>query len=121
MLKSFLVVGAGGGLGAMLRYGVYRLMPVQQLHIATFVVNIIGSFILGLLLSYVMQNNQLSDNTKLFIGTGICGGLTTFSAFSVENMNFFITGKYLTAMLYIILSLIFGILAAFIGFKIIQN
>ena len=121
MLKNFLIVGIGGGLGAMLRYGVYRLMPGQPVHYATLVVNIIGSFILGMLIGYVMQSAQLSDSTKLFIGTGLCGGLTTFSAFAVENMNFLISGKYGTAAVYIFISMALGILSAFLGYKLIQT
>lgn len=120
MLQNFLLAGAGGGIGAMLRLGMYRVLPSQPAFIITLIINIAGSFLLGLLIGWFSTNENISENVKIFLAVGLCGGFTTFSSFSVENMLLLQEGKYGTLTFYICASVIAGILASFLGFKIIQ-
>jgi len=117
MIRNILLVGLGGGIGSMLRYVAWLLFSSRSFPYATLAVNIAGSFGIGLLLAMGIKSSVLSDDWKLFLATGICGGFTTFSAFSAENMVMLQSGKYSIAFLYIGLSLIAGIGAAWLGFK----
>ncbi len=120
MLKNLLLVGLGGAIGSMLRYVTYLIIATKYFPYATFAVNIVGSFIIGLVLAFSLKDETFQNNWKLFLATGICGGFTTFSTFSAENLALFENGKYFTALLYISLSIILGIIAAWLGFKLIN-
>lgn len=119
MLKNFLLVGLGGAIGSMLRYAISLLVTVKQFPYGTFIVNIAGSFIIGAVLALSLKNELLSNNWKIFLATGICGGFTTFSAFAAENMALLQSGKYGIALVYIMASLLLGIAAVVLGFKLI--
>ena len=84
----------------------------------TFVVNISGCFLIGIFLAYFLKedNNAL----KYLLITGICGGYTTFSAFSAENFSLFQSGNYFILIAYSLLSLIIGLIAVFIGIHMIR-
>ena len=81
----------------------------------TFAVNLIGCFFIGVIFSLAAKNAQGSDDMKLLLATGFCGGFTTFSAFAIENMELFKSGNNLTALTYILLSVTLGIIATFAG------
>jgi fluoride exporter len=119
MLKNFLLVGLGGAIGSMLRYAISLLVTVKQFPYSTFIVNIAGSFIIGAVLALSLKNELFSNNWKIFLATGICGGFTTFSAFAAENMALLQSGKYGIALMYILASLLLGIAAVVLGFKLI--
>lgn len=112
MIKNFIAVGAGGAIGAMLRYGMTVLGI--QLHwssnLSTFLVNIIGSFAMGLLVSSCGQGTLLMMAT-----VGLCGGFTTFSTFSIQSVNLLQEGKWGAAALYICGTLVICILMAWMG------
>ncbi len=116
-MKEFLLVGAGGAIGSMLRHGSNMLVGNRPFPYATFSINIIGSFAIGLVLGYCLKNDSAA-NWKLFLATGICGGFTTFSAFSYENLLLLQNGKIIATLLYIAGSVMFGIAAAWLGYKI---
>lgn len=116
MFKNFLLVGLGGALGSMLRYAFYLAITVKQFPLATFAVNIIGSFIIGAVLALSLKDDLFLNNWKLFLATGICGGFTTFSAFSLENITLLQNQKYFIALVYIVSSIVLGIAAAWLGF-----
>ncbi len=118
MLKNFILVGLGGALGTMLRYAVQVLVSIKPFPLATFIVNTAGSFIIGAVLALSIKNESFSTNWKLFLTTGICGGFTTFSAFSAENLQLLQNGKLSLAVVYIISSIFIGIAAAWAGFKL---
>ena len=121
MIKSFLFVGLGGSLGAILRYFITTVWKTENFPFHTLSINITGCFFIGIVFALSEKTNLITENTKLFLATGICGGFTTFSAFSLENFQLLKTGEYLTAGFYILTSLAACIMATFIGFKIINN
>ncbi len=121
MLKDLLLVGLGGGIGSMLRYTASLLISSKTFPWATLAVNIIGCFIIGIVLAMSLKDEAFLHNWKLFLATGICGGFTTFSAFSAENMELLQTGKPGLALTYIILSVVLGIIATFFGYQIITH
>ena len=119
MLKNFLLVGLGGGIGSMLRYAASLLVTSRFFPYSTLAVNIIGSFVIGLVLGVSVKNEYFLNNWKLFLAVGICGGFTTFSSFSAENMELLQTGKTITALIYIAASVVLGIVAAWLGYKLL--
>ncbi len=121
MFKNFLLVGLGGALGSMMRYAAYLLITAKNFPLATLGINIIGSFVIGLVLAFSVKDESFLNNWKLFLATGICGGFTTFSAFSAENVVLLQSEKYLPALLYIVLSIVLGIAAAWFGFSMVTN
>jgi fluoride exporter len=118
MIKNLLLVGLGGSIGSMVRYAASLLIRSKLFPYATLSVNIIGSFIIGLVFAMSIKEEGLSNNWKLFLATGICGGFTTFSAFSLENMGLLQSGKIGIALTYIILSVVLGIAATFVGYQL---
>lgn len=119
MLKEFLLVGAGGALGSMARYAGNFIYQSKSFPAVTLSINIIGSFVIGMVMGWCLKNEN-AGNWKLFLATGICGGFTTFSAFSFENLSLLQNGKVMLSLLYILSSVAFGIAAAWLGYKIIQ-
>lgn len=119
MIKSLLLVGLGGALGSMMRFGTGLLIGPRSFPVSTLIVNAIGSLIIGLVLAYSLKNGQFANNWKLFLAAGICGGFTTFSAFSFESLELLQSGKVGMFILYTAGSLMIGIIAVWVGFKII--
>ncbi len=117
-LKSFLLVGAGGMIGSMLRYACYLLIRQQNFPMATFAVNVIGSFLIGLLIGYGSRMES-SQQLQLLLATGLCGGFTTFSAFSADGLKLLNEGRTGTFLLYVCSSIVFGLMATYIGYKLI--
>ena len=115
ILKNLLLVGAGGMLGSMLRYGVYVAFKSQQYPVATWTVNIAGSFAIGLVTALALRSGGISADWRLFLATGICGGFTTFSAFSMECVQLISQNKFWQASVYIFISLLVGLSATFAG------
>jgi CrcB protein len=116
-MKSLLLVFLGGGIGSALRYLVSRSLngAPPGFPYGTFIVNIIGSLIIGVILGFALKHHSPSSNTALFIATGICGGFTTFSAFSYENVMFLKAGDYQTFIIYTLGSILLGLAAVFTG------
>ena len=121
MIKNLLLVGFGGGIGSMLRYLAWHVFKSGQFPVPTFIVNIAGSLAIGIVIGLSMKEPAIHDNWKLFLATGICGGFTTFSAFSIENLQLMLDGKYLQSVYYILLSILLGIAAAWAGFKLVTT
>lgn len=119
-MKQMLLVGFGGFLGSILRYLISKLNTEISIHsfpAGTFLVNIIGSLLIGFLVG-VLATHAPSSQLRLLLITGFCGGFTTFSAFTNENFNLIANGQYLISALYIILSIVGGIFAVFGGINI---
>jgi fluoride exporter len=120
MLKSFLLVGAGGMVGSMLRYGCYLLIRSAPFPFATLTVNIIGSFVIGLIAGYAGRIEH-PQNMQLLLATGVCGGFTTFSAFSADNVRLLNEGSIGTALGYAALSVVLGVFFTYIGYILIPS
>ncbi len=118
MLKNFLLVGFGGALGSMLRYGASVLLNHKWFPWATLAVNILGCFVIGVVFALSIRQEPLAGSWKLFLASGLCGGFTTFSAFSLENMGLLQSGKYGAAMAYTAASILLGIAATFAGYQL---
>lgn len=114
---NFILVFIGGGFGSILRYGISYFFQEKTLEfpIATFIANLIGSLIIGILLGISLTHTSMSQSMKLLLITGFCGGFTTFSTFSSESLFLLQNNMISTALLYIISSIILGILFVFIG------
>lgn len=113
LLLHFFCVAAGGAIGASGRYAVGLAMQsfgLRAFPFATLTVNIIGSFLLGLLLVYG-QHHSMSDATRLFLGVGLLGAFTTFSTFSVEVVTLATQGEMYKAVLHMGLNLVICIAA----------
>ncbi|MBC7936936.1 MAG: fluoride efflux transporter CrcB [Rhizobacter sp.] len=119
MIRNFLLVAAGGAIGTMMRYATSLLLPVKNFPAATLFINIAGSFAIGIIMALSVRSvSHMSETTRLFLATGICGGFTTFSTFSYENMQLLQSGKYSLAFIYIIVSVVLGLAAVLAGFKL---
>ena len=117
-MKNIILIGLGGFIGTILRYGIGKIFEknLNFFPYGTFLINIIGCFILGLLISLLAKENDLfSNKLYLFIGIGFCGGLKTFSTFSMESLNLIYDGKFFLMLLYIISSIGFGLLFCYFG------
>ncbi len=118
---NFLLVTIGAGLGGGLRYWlsnyIARAFPIFFPY-GTLVVNILGSIILGVLIFGFAERENLSTSMKLFIGVGFCGGLTTFSTFSLETFNLLKNTEFLLAGLNIFANVILTIVGIYIGYLI---
>lgn len=120
-MKTILYIALGGGIGSVLRYLISVVLKGNSFPYATFVTNILGCLLIGLFFGYFEKNDLLSKDLKLFLITGLCGGFTTFSAFSNENIQLMQNNQLATAFLYTALSLIVGFGMTFLGIIVMKN
>lgn len=118
MLKDIILVGLGGSIGSIFRY--LSSLFVNKYYsgvfpLATFLVNIVGCLIIGLLIGLGERNGIIGKDLKMLLITGFCGGFTTFSTFSSENVHLIETSNFLILFLYIALSLMIGISGVWLG------
>jgi fluoride exporter len=122
-MQNILCVGLGGFIGASLRYIISinstKLFGAQFPY-GTLIVNVIGGLFIGLIMELCITTNAISPSLKLFLVTGIIGGLTTFSTFSYETVTLFIEGNYVAGMLNTVLNLFLSIAGVVIGKFLIQ-
>ena len=112
-------VALGGALGASLRYITVQLVEVQSgFPVATLIVNILGSFLIGVCYVLILEKTLISEIWRPVLMAGFLGGLTTFSAFSLEAVALFEEGRWQMALSYIVFRTVFCIVAAFSGIQI---
>ena len=118
---NLLLVAFGGAAGSVLRYlvGVWTLRAFgPNFPWGTITVNIIGSFVIGLLVEIVARRFNASAELRLLLVTGFLGGFTTFSAFSLDFMLLFERGQMMAAVGYLMASVLLALLAVFAGLSL---
>jgi len=124
VVKTLIFVAMGGALGASVRFllsaAALRLLG-PQFPWGTLAANLIGSFLMGLLIGALVTRIDLSDHLRAFFSVGVLGGFTTFSAFSLELANMIERGDLSLAGLYALTSLILGVTALFAGLAVART
>lgn len=123
-MNGALLVFIGGGLGSVLRHGVNTLAAQligTRYPLGTFVINVLGSFLIGIVAETFVLRSHLSPTLRLFLVTGILGGFTTFSAFSLEVGLLHERGDSFAAMAYAVSSVVCAVVAMFLGMYAIRN
>lgn len=118
-MKQLLIVGMGGFLGSVARFLVSKLnlyWPFLTIPVGTLTVNVVGSFVIGILAGISVKSELISPDLRLFLMVGVCGGFTTFSSFSNENFILMQNGQILSALLYTGLSIFLGFMAVYLGY-----
>ena len=121
-MKQLLLVFIGGGFGSVLRFLIGKWLNNSETGIpyGTFVANIVGSLLIGIILGLAAKNETLSQNQTLLLATGFCGGFTTFSTFAYENHVFLKSGDFMSFAIYTIASFVIGFLAVFLGIWLVK-
>lgn len=118
-MRNLVYIFLGGGLGSVARYLIsnftQKIWNVNSFPLGTFLVNVIGCFIIGFFVSYFAKSDS---SLKYLLIAGFCGGFTTFSTFSVENYALWQNQQYGILSLYVLLSVILGFGAVILGMKI---
>ena len=121
MIKNILLVGLGGGAGSILRYLCQRWFAEVYSHSfpwGTFAVNITGCFLIGVFWGLTFRTFDSNEHWKLFLMTGICGGFTTFSAFTLEGVGLLREQKLGLLYLYVAGSVLVGLALTLAGMKL---
>jgi CrcB protein len=118
---SWIAVALGGAAGSILRYMLGLAFNQQSWPYGTWLANVLGSFFIGLFFVWGKEKGGLSPELYLLLTTGILGGFTTFSTFSLETVSFFLQGQTVRAIFYTCLSVAVGLLAAYIGIRLGRN
>jgi fluoride exporter len=120
---GFLIVFLGGGLGAALRHGINILsarMLGTEFPYGTLIINVTGSLVMGLIAGYLAFKGDASQHWRLFLMTGILGGYTTFSAFSLDAALLYERGATGLAAIYVLASVILSIGGLFAGLALVR-
>ncbi|MDR0566778.1 MAG: fluoride efflux transporter CrcB [Prevotellaceae bacterium] len=123
MIKEILLVGLGGGAGSILRYLAARVAAKAgwlAFPAATLAVNVLGCFLMGALAGASLRAGWMDAPQKSLLMAGFCGGFTTFSAFSLENVQLYQAGSYATLALYAAASVAAGFAAVWAGMIIVK-
>ncbi len=123
MIKSMLLAGAGGFVGACSRYLIVRWcsgMFHGAFPLGTFAVNILGCFIIGVLFGLFEKTNMMTPGQHALLIAGFCGGFTTFSSFAGDMLGLGNKGDWTTVILYLVASVVGGILMVWAGRAIVR-
>ena len=123
-MKEILIVGLGGFAGSISRYLIQNAVVSRFITIfplGTFIINIIGSLLIGLIFGYAERYQWMTQEWRLFLAIGFCGSFTTFSTFAFDNLQMIKDGNYYQLFLYISLSLVLGVAIAWLGFILARS
>ena len=118
-MKQLLIVGLGGAIGSIARFLVSKLnlhWHFWSIPMGTLTVNVLGSLLIGFIAGVSARTEVISPSMRLFLMVGICGGFTTFSSFTNENLTLMQNGQFLSVLLYTGFSIFFGFLAVYLGY-----
>jgi CrcB protein len=118
MLKILLIIGSGSFVGGVARFLTSRYIQnsvISAFPYGTFVVNIVGCFLIGLFYGISDRENLMSAEWRMFLTVGFCGGFTTFSTFANENISLLRDGNFFHFALYTSLSVFLGLMATYLG------
>ncbi len=121
-MSNFVLVALFGAIGSLLRFILIQVTPkitYINFPIGTLIVNLIGSFLIGVVAS-LFEKQLLSNELRSFIVFGFLGGFTTFSAFTYEVFNFLKIGNYFNLFIYLFFSIIVSLVLFYIGYKIVK-
>ena len=121
---NLIYIFIGGGLGSLARYGLGKFIHSHYaglFPLATFTINVLASFLVGLFLGWLSSRFPAAFSLKLFLAVGFCGGFSTFSTFSLESVELLKSGNYLPAFAYMFTSLLFCLLATFGGLALTKS
>lgn len=124
MSRILIIIGIGGFIGSVARYlsqQYFQKHFPSSFPYGTMWVNITGCFLIGVIYALSEKGNILTPEWRLFLATGFCGGFTTFSTFSYENISLLRDGQYFYAAIYSGISVFGGIIATFLGASIIKS
>ena len=119
MMKNLLLIGLGGSIGSIARYLVSRLcasVEWMSVPLGTLAVNVLGSLLIGFLIGISEKSPLLTVELRMFLMVGLCGGFTTFSSFTGENLMLMRNGQFLSLFLYTGLSILLGFTAVYLGY-----
>ncbi|MFO0415075.1 MAG: fluoride efflux transporter CrcB [Bacteroidota bacterium] len=119
MLRELLLVGLGGATGSILRFAFSLLIRTNGFPLATLIINIAGSFLLGIVIAF-SEKNAIIYPWKYLLAIGLCGGFTTFSTFSMESLEMLKQQEYLILIIYVLTSILLGIAAAWAGHSLMR-
>ncbi len=122
-MKILFAIGFGSFIGGSSRYliSIFFQQRIQGVFPwTTFSVNLIGCFLIGIVFS-AFEKGNITGDWKLFLATGILGGFTTFSAFSMESLQMMRSGNVMLAMIYVLTSVLLGIVFSFLGYSLIKS
>jgi len=119
MLRELLLVGLGGATGSMLRFAASFLVRANGFPLATLLINITGSFLLGIVIACSEKTAAIYP-WKYLLAIGLCGGFTTFSTFSMESLELLKQHQYIFLIIYVLTSILFGIAAAWAGHELMK-
>lgn len=119
MFKQLLLIGLGGFVGSVARFLVSKLntrVDWFSIPVGTLTVNVVGSLLIGFLIGISEKSPVLTVEWRMFLMVGLCGGFTTFSSFSGENLMLMRNGQFLPLLLYTGLSILLGFTAVYLGY-----
>lgn len=118
-MKQLLLVGFGGFIGSIARFLVQKLnlqWHFLSIPSGTLTVNVLGSLLIGFIIGISAKSEVITPGMRLFLTVGFCGGFTTFSSFTAENLNLIQNGQIASVLLYTGLSIFLGFLAVYLGY-----